>query len=187
MKKTLALLMTLALVISALALPALAEETNVTTDQTTSASVQTGKGGHGSSRQMPQMPGQNDQNSQLPQQPVLNDQNSQQALPRMDGRSMKHGGRGGRQQLFDQLLKDGIITQETYDAIAAYLQKNAPQQQDSTAAPADEAEPPAAPEGQPEPPEQKLLKDMLDKGIITQEQYDEYMNKLTPANPAGNT
>lgn len=230
MKKTLALLMTLALVISALALPALAEETNVTTDQTTSASVQTGKGGRGGGRQMPQMPGQNDQNSQLPQQPGQNsqdsqmpgrggknrqmpgngqmpqmpdqnnqqpgqdNQNSQQTLPRMDGRGMKHGGHGGRQQLFDQLLKDGIITQETYDTIAAYLQKNAPQQQDSTAAPADGAEPPAAPEGQteapegqPESPEQQLLKDMLDKGIITQEQYDEYITKLTPDNPAGNT
>ena len=244
MKKIITLLMTLTLVIGALALPALAEETTQATDTTSSATQQTGKG-HGRNNQMPgngqmpqmpgqnsqfpqqpgqggrngqmpgngqqpQMPGQNDRNgqndqqSQLPEQNTQNgqndqnSQNNQQTLPGKNGRGSKHGGRNGQmpgngQQLFDQLLKDGVITQETYDAIAAYLQKNAPQQQDAAAAPAEGNEPPSAPEGQQEAPEQKLLKDMLDKGIITQEQYDEYLAKLTPAapadtaEPAGNT
>ena len=51
MKKTLALLMALALVISAIALPALAE--NNTVDQTTSATMQTTRGGRGGKGQMP--------------------------------------------------------------------------------------------------------------------------------------
>lgn len=229
MKKIITLLMALTLVIGALALPALAEETTQATDATSSATQETGKG-HGRNNQMPgnnqqpqQQPGQDNQfprqpgmggrNGQMPgncQQPQLPDQNSQdgqndqnsqnnqQTLPGKNGRGSKRGGRDGQmpgngQQLFDQLLKDGVITQETYDAIAAYLQKNTPQQQDAAAAPAEGNEPPAAPEGQQEAPEQKLLKDMLDKGILTQEQYDEYLASLTPAapadtaEPAGNT
>ena len=181
MKKIITLLMALTLVIGALALPALAEETTQATDATSSATQETAKG-HGRNNQMPgngQMPQMPGQNSQFPQQPGQGGRNGQ--MP------------GNGQQLFDQLLKDGVITQETYDAIAAYLQKNTPQQQDAAAAPAEGNELPAAPEGQQEAPEQKLLKDMLDKGIITQEQYDEYLAKLTPAapadtaEPAGNT
>jgi len=239
MKKIITLLMALTLVIGALALPALAEETTQATDAASSATQETGKG-HGRNNQMPgnnqqpqqqpgqdnqfprqpgmggrngqmpgncQQPGQDGQNDQQPQLPDQNSQdsqndqngqNNQQTLPGKNGRGSKRGGRDGQmpgngQQLFDQLLKDGVITQETYDAIAAYLQKNAPQQQDNTAAPAEGNEPPAAPEGQQEAPEQKLLKDMLDKGILTQEQYDEYLASLTPAapadtaEPAGNT
>ena len=66
-----------------------------------------------------------------------NSQNSQQSqLPGQNGRGMKRGNRSGSQSAdgtsirtgkfgkhldFDQLLKDGVITQEVYDAIAAYM------------------------------------------------------------------
>lgn len=236
MKKILVTLMILALAVSALAIPALAEDTAAAaTDQTSSATVQTGKGGHGGRQmpgqnnqngQMPQMPGQggrngqmpqmpdqngqNGQNNQMPQMPNQNSQNgqnNQQAMPGRGGRGMKNGNRngnaahGGKEQFFEQMLKDSVITQETYDAIIAYLQKNAPQQPDAAAS-ADGSEPPAAPEGQseapevqpdastetqPEPPELQILKDMLDNGVITQEQYDQYVTRITPAAPNGST
>ena len=210
MKKTIAMLMTLALLISALAVPALAEETAGTTDAVTSATTQvTGKGGQNrmpgqnnrndrmpgngqmpqtpgqnnrngqmpGNGQMPQMPGQNSRNGQMPgngqipqmpgqdsQTPQLPDQNSQDdqntGTPQKPGRGMKHGrqgkgadGQNGKQMIFDQLLKDGVITQEVYDAITAWLQQNMPQAQQDTAsdggeqAPAEGTEPPALPDG----------------------------------------
>ena len=93
MKKLIALLMTLALVISALALPALAEEADATADATASATAVTAKGGRGgmpgNGQQPPAMPG-NGQNNQNDQQfPAMpgNDENSQndQQFPAMPG------------------------------------------------------------------------------------------------------
>ena len=210
MKKTIAMLMTLALLISALAVPALAEETAETTNAVTSATTQvTRKGGQNrmpgqnnrndrmpgngqmpqtpgqnnrngqmpGNGQMPQMPGQNSRNGQMPghgqkpqqpgqdnQTPQLPDQNSQDdqntGTPQKPGRGMKHGrqgkgadGQNGKQMIFDQLLKDGVITQEVYDAITAWLQQNMPQAQQDTAsdggeqAPTEGTEPPALPDG----------------------------------------
>ena len=229
MKKAIAMLMTLALLISALAVPALAEETAGTTNAVTSATTQvTGKGGQNrmpgqnnrndrmpgngqmpqtpgqnnrngqmpGNGQMPQMPGQNSRNGQMPgngqipqmpgqdnqtpqlpdqnsqgdqntqdnQTPQLPDQNSQDdqntGTPQKPGRGMKHGrqgkgadGQNGKQMIFDQLLKDGVITQEVYDAITAWLQQNMPQAQQDTAsdggeqAPTEGTEPPALPDG----------------------------------------
>ncbi len=209
MKKILALILTLSLAVCALALPALAEETAGTADQVSSATQnsQTGRGGrdqmpgHGRNGQMPQTPGQNgqmpDQNGQMPQMPDQNDQNDQNSqTSQMPGRSNRGGknGKNGRtekaakQDLFNQLLADGVITQETYDAIAAWMQAKAPQAQQDGTAPAEGSEPPALPEGEapaegsepPSPPEGapdniavlQLLKELLDNGTITQEQYD---------------
>ena len=218
MKKILAIILTLSLAVCALALPALAEDAGTVVDQTTSATQnnQTGHGGrnqmpgrndrngqspqmpgqNGQDGQMPQMPGQNDQSSQTPPMPGQNDQNSQ--MPQMPGRNNRSGktgaGRDGRngkaakQEIFDQLLADGIITQEVYDAIAAWMQAKAPQAQQSGTAPAEGSEPPALPDGTApaegsEPPALpegapdntaalQLLKELLDNGTITQEQYD---------------
>lgn len=214
MKKTIALLMTLALVISAVAIPALAEEPAV--DQVTSATRQGGqnsqsaKGGRGGRQQMPgqnsqmpQMPGQNDQNSQAPQMPGQNDQNSQAPqVPGQNGQNSRMPGRGGKGNrqggftagtdgqtvkhgktaVFDRLLADGVITQEIYDAIIAWMQQQAPQAQQNAEAPAEStapaegSEPPALPDGTAPDgtanAQEELLKSLLDSGVITQEQYD---------------
>ena len=164
MKKTIALLMTLALVISAVALPALAEEPAGTVDQVTSATQQNGqnnqlaKGGRGGRQQMPgrnnqngqmpQMPGQNNQNGQTPQMPGQNNQNGQNS--RMPGKGGKgnHQGKSaaetngqtvkhGKTAVFDRLLTDGVITQEIYDAITSWMQQQAPQVQQNAEAPSE--------------------------------------------------
>ena len=223
MKKTIALLMTLALVISAVALPALAEEPAGTVDQATSATRQSGqnsqsaKGGRGGPQQMPgqnsqngqapQMPGQNDQNSQAPQVPGQNDQNSR--MPGRGGKGNRRGGftagtdgqtvKHGKTAVFDRLLADGVITQEIYDAIIAWMQQQAPQAQQNAeapaegTAPAESSEPPALPDGTAPDgtanAQEELLKSLLDSGVITQEQYDLLVSALQapqapPAAPA---
>lgn len=187
MKKTLALLMALALVISAIALPALAE--NNTVDQTTSATMQTARGGRGGKGQMP---GQNNRNSQMPQMPNQNGQNGQQQIPdqnnqqQLPGKIGRKGFRGENtaarteklEQWLTQLVTDGVITQEVSDAILTHVKEQLTQAQTGTAAPAESAEAPAeaAPEGNPE---EQLLKEMLDSGVITQEQYDQYAARFS--------
>lgn len=239
MKKTIALLMTLALVISAVALPALAEEPAGTVDQATSATRQSGqnnqfsRGGRGGRQQMPgqnsqngqapQTPGQNSQNGQAPQMPGQNDQNGQALqTPGQNGQNSRmpgKGGKGNRQNksaagsdnqtvkhgktaVFDRLLADGVITQEIYDAITAWMQQQAPQAQQNAGAPAEgtaPAEDTAPAEGSESPAlpdgtapdgsasaQEELLKTLLDTGVITQEQYDLLVSALQtpPAPPA---
>ena len=92
MKKIIALLMTLALVISAIALPALAEGDNNTVDEVTTATRETGRGGPGG-QQPPAMPGNGQQggpNGQQPPEMPGNGQNNQggpngQQPPEMPG------------------------------------------------------------------------------------------------------
>lgn len=215
MKKTIALLMTLALVISAVALPALAEEPAVTVDQVSSATQQNGQSnqfGHGGRQQMPgqnnqngqmpQMPGRNSQNGQLPQMPGQNNQNKQ--MPAKGGKNSRRGGftagtnnqsvKHGKTVLFDRLLADGVITQEIYDAITAWIQQQMPQTQQNAEAPAEGttpaegSEPPALPDGTASngsaSAQEELLKSLLDSGVITQEQYDLLVSALqTPPAP----
>ena len=192
MKKILAIILTLSLAACMLALPALAEETAGTVDLVSSATRNNQAGGGRN-----QMPGQNDQNSQMPQLPGQNDRNDQNGqVPQLHGMN-NHGGKFGRnghagkttkQGMFDQLLADGVITQEVYDAISAWMQAKVPQAQQDNTAPAEGSEPPALPEGtapaeSSEPPALpenvpddtaalQLLKELLDNGTITQEQYD---------------
>lgn len=225
MKKTIALLMALALLISALAVPALAEETAGTVDQVTSATTQSGQTGrNGNSNnnsnsngqqmpgrnnrmpgngqmprmpgngQMPQMPGQGSQSGQLPQAPAQNGQDSQNGqasqLPGKGSRNSRQAnqaGRAGKQSVFDQLLADGVITQEVYDAITAWMSEKAAQPLQDTAAAAGSTEQPALSAGTPEAPasaQAELLKSLLDSGAITQEQYDLLLSAI-PAVPAG--
>ena len=172
MKKIIALLMTLALVISVLAVPALAEESAVDQDTSATTQNQTAKGGRGGRQQMPgqngqngqmpQMPGQNGQNTQngqMPQMPGQNGQNSQnnqnsqngqQQMPGMGGRNGRQGkgmnGRNGKTGIvldLDRLLSEGVITQEVYDAINTWVQN----QIQNASAPAEGTEPPALPDG----------------------------------------
>lgn len=98
----------------------------------------------------------------------------------------------------DQLLADGVITQEIHDAIVSYLeaqqaQAAAAEPAEGTeppalpdgAAPAEGTEPPAVPEGEaPDSPEALLLKQLLDSGVITQEQYDSLLPSFQAPAPA---
>ena len=167
MKKLIALLMTLALVISALALPALAEETETTTDATTSATTTTAKGGRGGMHGN----GQNNQNGQQP--------------PAMNGGNQN--GQPGMLLDFEQLVKDGVIDQELCEKILNYMKEHAPQGQPGGAAPTEDSQPPAQQDGvqgQQGGFEEQLLKDLLDNSIITQEQYDLLLARITVADTA---
>ena len=192
MKKMFALLMTLMIIISAAALPAIAEEGQDQTDTVTSATVPNGRGNR---QGMPQAPGKR-QDGQQPQQPGSQQYGQQSGMPRGGKNTQKarngrmHNADSRQNQIFDQLLKDGVITQEVYDAIMTYLkehlptgQPEAPSQTDGTGVPAlpegqtpaEGETPPALPENpQPEgeSAEEQLLKDLLERGVITQEQYD---------------
>lgn len=205
MKKIIALLMAAALVISVFTAAALAEE-NTAADGTSSATpgIQSGVGGRrqapGSGR-MPQTPGRENQDgansNQMPMRPGKGGGNFRQGIGSGGQNSQVPNGRGGklgRHLNLDQLLADGVITQETYDAINAWLQARAqaasapadtdgaPMQPDN-AAPAEGAEPPALPEEAPEASveaQEQLLKSLLDSGAITQEQYDLLVSGLRP-------
>ena len=289
MKKIIALLMTLALLISALALPAFAEEGNETVDQVTSATTATAQGrpngqqppmmpgngqnnqggpngqqppampGNGQNgqggpngQQPPAMPGsgqnsQSDQNNQNGQQPPempgngqnsQNDQDSQQTTetsgneqnsqngqdnqngqqpPEMPGNGQNdrkggkpQGGRGKKGSAdqkaaggepeklldFEQLVKDGVISQEVCDAILNYMKEHAPQGQTGGTAPADGnapaqgSEPPAKPDGDQNAPggmEAQLLQELLDNSVITQEIYDLLLGLLTTTDTTAET
>lgn len=133
-------------------------------------------------------------------------QDGQQSPSAPEGRQTRKAGktRSAAQsaQLFDRLLQDGVITQELYDAIMDYL-KNQPQQSPSAvtvpaegseppaepdgAAPESGGEPPALPDGAPEMaggPEEQLLKDLLDSGVITRDQYDLLLTRISAPAPA---
>ena len=64
---------------------------------------------------------------------------------------------------FDAMVTSGVISQETRDAIRAYMDEHKPEVETPTVP--DEGEPPA--EGEP-----NLLNDLLSAGVITQTEYD---------------
>jgi len=70
---------------------------------------------------------------------------------------------------FDAMVTSGIISQETRDAIKAYMDEHKPEGEKPTA-PA-EGEVPAEGEA-PAEGEPSLLNDLLKAGIITQAEYD---------------
>ena len=67
---------------------------------------------------------------------------------------------------FDAMVTSGIISQETRDAIKAYMDEHKPEGEMPTA-PAEGEAPTAPAEGEP-----NLLNDLLNAGIITQTEYD---------------
>ncbi len=143
--------------------------------------------------QQAQQPDQRPSDSQQVQQPDQQPTDGQQTQPGQQTRpGMKQGngqqrkGKMGRGQKagqaaaqpdaqpdFDAMLKNGVITQETFDAIQKYLQENTEQpapDAKTTATPAPSAQPGGS---APDSTAQKdLLKDLLDAGAITQEVYD---------------
>lgn len=139
------------------------------------------------------------QNGQAPQQPESGSGAAQNdpAAPESDAtsgatkdqRGFRGFGRGGRhgRVSYDELLKDGVITQETYDAIQNYLKEKQPALPGTAAdnaadsAAAEGEVPPEKPEDGELPPElpqgetmgeDPALAGLLADGVITQEQYD---------------
>ena len=92
-----------------------------------------------------------------------------------NGQQAPNGQMPGERISFDDLKEQGVITQETLDAINAYMQENTPPALPNGQAPADGQTPPALPDGQAPTDgqtENPLMKELLEKGIITQEIYD---------------
>ena len=115
--------------------------------------------------------GQNNQNGQQP--PAMNgsEQNCQPGM-RLD---------------FEQLVRDGVIDQELCEKILNYMKEHAPQDQSGGTSPAEDSESPAAPDsvqGQQGGFEEQLLKGLLDNSVITQEQYDLLLARITATDTA---
>ena len=129
--------------------------------------------------QMPQnqMPQNQMPQNQMPQNQMPQGQMPQGQMPKGQpgfapdnmngyGAPMGPGLKGQPADNFDELVKNGVIDQETYEGILAYMQTNRPggqmlppqtQESETTEKPEEPAE---------------LLSDLLSAGIITQEQYE---------------
>lgn len=120
--------------------------------------------------------------------------------PDMNGRPPMMGGKFGEPTFidFDTMIEDGVISQDTYDRIKAYMEENKPDDlpEMNGEAPEMDGQPPMmkrqGPDGEtpvdlPEPPEfdgeapefesenpmiNGLLNDLLEAGVITQAEYD---------------
>ena len=132
-----------------------------------------------SQNQMPQnqMPQNQMPQNQMPQGQMPQGQMPQGQMPQGQpgfapdnmngyGAPMGPGLKGQPADNFDELVKNGVIDQETYEGILAYMQTNRPggqmlppqtQESETTEKPEEPAE---------------LLSDLLSAGIITQEQYE---------------
>ena len=74
---------------------------------------------------------------------------------------------------FDALAQAGVISQDTCDRIKAYMEANKPADPPANDGKAPSGDRPADPPADGEAPaEGGLLKDLLDAGVITQEEYD---------------
>ena len=121
--------------------------------------------------QPPQMNGQQAPNDQPPQ---MNDQQAPNGQPSQMNNEKPESGFG--RILFEDCVKDGTISQETCDAIKKYMDEHKPELQEE----AKEGEKPelseeTASEEKPEMKEEErpdLLKDLLNDGVITQEEYE---------------
>ena len=190
MKKTLALLMTLALLVSAAAIPAMAEETDSTVDQVTSATTQAGKGGHSNRQQASGQDSQastdsRKQNSRSVQAPAENQlgrkpgrngrgnqaqgQNSQVPQAPVDEQASQQPGQNDQSVPADGNTQ-GV--QNTRQSRGSRGSRNSKQSSES-----------AAQSGAAESTFDvgQLLKSLLDNNCITQEQYDLLLKMITPA------
>ena len=194
MKKVLVAVLAIAVISTTAIVPAMAEGSAA---QTVAATQVAGRGMGGHKGQMPgrgkqgQVPG-NGQQGQMPgnapQAPTDDSSTDSEAqspdtqAPETNGDAQapatdaqQPGMPGDRQQPpmgegmvdFDQLVKDGTISQETRDAIMEYMRNNAPKGAPAQA-PATEGEAPEAPADG----ENTLLDDLLASGVITQAEYD---------------
>ena len=81
-----------------------------------------------------------------------------------------------------KLLEDGVIDEDTYNAIEEYLKENAPEKPEGEQSDGDTEKPelPEIGDGLDE----VQLKSLLDAGVITQEQYDTLLELLTGSGDA---
>ena len=208
-------------------------------DGTSSATLQTGNtngnntNGHGHHPGKPGKPGKPGSQSQSSgSAPADGDQNSnapadgnQNANAPTDGNQNGSAPAQGTQPMdgnqqpgqapglvsFEALLQNGVITQETYDAIMAYMQQNQPAEAQNGAVPpalpegdtngnppvlpegSDNGNPPTLPDnadGSMVPPVNGLLQDLMTAGVLTQEQVDAitaWMATQAPATAAEET
>ncbi|MBQ8130643.1 MAG: hypothetical protein IJ175_10370, partial [Clostridia bacterium] len=164
------------------------------------------KGGRGMQQgQMPQQPDAASGATQKSGDAATGDTGSSTTQKPATGRGTGRGGRHSRIG-FETLLKDGVIDQETYDAIQNYMKEKhsaSASSEDAVPAPAEgevppempaEGEvppempadgevPPAKPEGEPAG-EDPVLAGLLQDGVITQEQYDAILAARAAAQPA---
>ena len=162
--------------------------------------------------QLPQMDGQQPPQGEAPAD------NGNSHVPEMNGQAPQMGENGQPPQMngkgpedgfgfieFKNFVEDGTISQDTYDAITKFMEENKPDlpegmeegERPELSEGVKNGEKPELPEGakEDERPEMKegegpdLLKDLLEAGVITQEEYDTLAaareaNK--PAAPAAN-
>ena len=108
--------------------------------------------------------------SDLPEAPEMNGQ-----MPGMDGRGHGMGPQAPGFVDFDAMVTQGVITQDTCDRIKAYMEANKPADLPGGDAqvPGQDGDKPADPPADGAVSEEGgLLKDLLDAGVITQEEYD---------------
>ena len=161
MKKRFAAMMTVAVLSGAMAVTSLAEGPAADT------------GMQMSGPQMPGQPPQMSENSEAPQ----TSENGQMPQMGENGRMQQPGGMGrggnmgrdGRREnfgfiRFQDKVTDGTISQETYEAITKYMEENKPELPTETED--GEREDRKAGEGP------DLLTDLLEAGVITQEEYE---------------
>ena len=117
----------------------------------------------------PQIPGGNEHG----QAPSDNGQQAPQGEAPSDNGQQATQGEGPKDGFgfmpLEEYVKDGTISQETYDAITKYMDENKPELPDDAA----EGSMPKMKEG--EGPD--LLNDLLSAGVITQEEYDALVAK----------
>ena len=192
MKKRMRILLTASMLTAAAATTAFAEGPDAS-EETNGAPQMEAQQVPGNGQQMPQdnsgwqAPQMNDQQAPNDQPPQMNDQQApNDQPPQMNGQHAPNGQppqmnnekpEGGFGRIsFEDCVKDGTISQETCDAIKKYMDEHKPELQEE----AKEGEKPelseeTASEEKPEMKEEErpdLLKDLLNDGIITQEEYE---------------
>ena len=149
-------------------------------------------------QQTPEMNGQQAPQGEAPadnsqQAPQMNGQQKCQN-GRPDGRGNGHHGKEDRGPQggfvpFEDYVKDGTISQETYDAITKYMDENKPELPNSESSENASEDKKTAKNEKPEMNDEDrpdLLKDLLSAGVITQEEYDALVAKREAFRPSDN-
>jgi hypothetical protein len=103
---------------------------------------------------------------------------SQNQAPQGDkGRASQNQEHGRPFIDFEACVKDGTISQETYDAIKKYMDENKPERptaggEEDSKPEMKDGEKPELPEEGEKPEKPDLLKNLLDAEVITQDEYD---------------